>query len=36
MNQDSNGSNNYGNSSQDVFGGFEEDITPVDDGEMPF
>lgn len=36
MNQDSNGSNNFGNSSQDAFGGFEEDITPVDDGEMPF
>lgn len=37
MNQDSNGSNNYGNNNQDVFGGnFDEDITPVDDGEMPF
>ena len=38
MNQDSNGSNNFGNSSQDVFGGgnFDEDITPVDDGYMPF
>ena len=37
INQDSNGSNNYGNNNQDVFGGnFDEDITPVDDGEMPF
>ena len=38
MNQDSNGSNNFGNSSKDVFGGgsFDEDITPVDDDSMPF
>lgn len=33
------GSNNFGNMSQeDVFSGgnFEDDITPVDDGDMPF
>lgn len=37
-NQDNNGSNNFGNMNQDTFGGgnFEEDITPVDDGDMPF
>ena len=39
VNQD-NGSNNYGNMNQDVFGGSnyncDTDITPVDDGDMPF
>jgi len=38
--QDTGGSNNYGkmNQENDAFGGgnFEEDITPVDDGYMPF
>ena len=36
--QDTNGSNNFGNINQDasVNGNFEEDITPVDDGDMPF
>lgn len=28
-----NGSNNFGNMNQDIF---EEDITPVDGGDMPF
>jgi len=37
-NQDNKGSNNFGNMNQDAFdgGNFEEDITPVDDGDMPF
>jgi len=36
--QDTDGSNNFGNMNQDTFGGgnFEEDITPVNDGDMPF
>ena len=36
--QDTTGSNNFGNMNQDTSGSgnFEEDITPVDDGDMPF
>lgn len=38
FNQDNNGTNNFGNQNQDVWsqGNFEEDIMPVDDGDMPF
>ena len=35
INQD-NGSNNYGPMNQDINFNYEEDITPVDDGDMPF
>lgn len=37
-NQDNQGSNNFENQNQDAFGSgnFEDDITPVDDGGMPF
>ena len=34
MNQD-NGSNNFGNMNQDTFN-YEEDMVPVDDGDIPF
>lgn len=35
--QDQDGSNNFGNQNQEWNqGNFEEDITPVDDGDMPF
>lgn len=35
-NQDASGSNNYGNMNQDNQYNFDEDIVPVEGGEMPF
>ena len=35
VNQDSNGSNNYGDMNQERYD-CDNDITPVDDGDMPF